>query len=616
MKEQTLKTSIITRYGLILGVIIGLSMIGMLGSMLIAESLDNDAENINISGSLRMQAYRISQALLLQDNPDMPEDLGNIALQITAFEDRLYKPSLKQIGYGHGDHPLEKDYLAVENLWHALKNDIIRAQTDEEISAVTLEINHFVLQVDELVFHLQQGSENKVRLLRTMEGIILFATLMTGFLALYNVFYNVVEPLRSMVHAANKIRQGNFDAQVFYEADDELGVLARGINDMAADLSQLYENLETKVATKTAKLKRLNDSLVVLYQASLSLSDDAKNVDEIQRILRKMEASIAPISLSLCLSTESSQQAFNISPASDSGKEVECIKPNCGKCPFAHVNKMLSERTFAIEKNGQEFGLLIASYPKDSPLLEWQKFTLKNLAETLSAAFSLSQQSEQSHHLSLMEERAVIARELHDSLAQSLSYLKLQVARLERLKQKDDSEKQQQDAINDIRDGLSSAYRQLRELLTTFRLEIKESGLEAALQGTVAEYSEKIQIPIQLHYLLEHLPLTANEEIHALQIVRESLSNVNRHSQAEHASVSVRQLASKQVIISIEDDGVGLPENISIQGHYGTIIMQERALSLAGSVNIDNRKGGGVIVTLTFTPNFLNDPKNKASSEL
>ena len=609
MKKQKLTSSIITRYGLIMAVIICLSMVGMLGSMLIAESLDSDAARINIAGSLRMQAYKVSQAMLLRDNPSMAEELGNVDLQISLFEGKFYHPALKLIGHGGDDHPLGRNYLQIDSLWLVLKNEIIQAQTSAEVSAAQLKIHHFALQINDFVFRLQHGSENKVRLLRMMEGIILFSTLITGFLALYNLHYNVVEPLRSMVHAANKIRQGDFDTQVYYEGDDELGVLARGINDMASDLSQLYGNLESKVAIKTANLKRLNDSLVILYQASLSLADDAKNVDEIQRILHKMEDSLTPITLSLCLSTESSQRAFNISSISGGSKEVGCIKPNCGNCQSVNCDKELLQRTFAIEKSGQNFGLLIASYPKFTPLAEWQKFTLKNLAQTLAAAFSLTQQSEQAHYLSLMEERAVIARELHDSLAQSLSYLKLQTARLEKLKQKEGTEQQQQDTVDDIRDGLSNAYRQLRELLTTFRLEVKESGLESALQGTVAEYSEKTQIPIQLHYLLEHLPLTANEEIHTLQIVRESLSNVNRHSQAKHASVRVRQLADKQIFVSIEDDGVGLPEVTPVQGHYGTTIMQERALSLGGRVNIENRPGAGVIVTLTFVPDFLDEQK-------
>ncbi|MCK5881637.1 MAG: type IV pili methyl-accepting chemotaxis transducer N-terminal domain-containing protein, partial [Sinobacterium sp.] len=220
MKEQSLKSSIITRYGLIMAVIIGLSVVGMLGSMLIAESLDSDAVRINTAGSLRMHAYKISQAMLLQDNPAMVEKLGDVGLQINAFENKLYNPALKLIGHGSGNHPLEKDYLHINTLWLSLKADILQAKTTEQVSSVQLGVNHFVSQVDDFVFHLQHGSENKVRLLRVMQGIILFSTLVTAFLALYDVLYNVVDPLRSMVQATKKIRQGDFDTQVYYEAND------------------------------------------------------------------------------------------------------------------------------------------------------------------------------------------------------------------------------------------------------------------------------------------------------------------------------------------------------------------------------------------------------------
>ena len=75
-----------------------------------------------------------------------------------------------------------------------------------------------------------------------------------------------------------------------------------------------------------------------------------------------------------------------------------------------------------------------------------------------------------------MEERAVIARELHDSLAQALSAQKLQLARLKRLMQKESGQAQLDDSVQQIDRGLNSAYRQLRELLTTFRIRSTNRG--------------------------------------------------------------------------------------------------------------------------------------------
>ncbi|WP_438887220.1 histidine kinase, partial [Bacillus cereus group sp. Bce037] len=85
----------------------------------------------------------------------------------------------------------------------------------------------------------------------------------------------------------------------------------------------------------------------------------------------------------------------------------------------------------------------------------------------------LQRRIEEQQHVTLINERTIIARELHDSLAQSLSYLKMQVARLERMQQKEATKEAQSAVFDELRNGLNSAYRQLRELLTTFRLKLE-----------------------------------------------------------------------------------------------------------------------------------------------
>jgi two-component system nitrate/nitrite sensor histidine kinase NarX len=88
--------------------------------------------------------------------------------------------------------------------------------------------------------------------------------------------------------------------------------------------------------------------------------------------------------------------------------------------------------------------------------------------------------------LALLEERAVIARELHDSLAQSLSYLKIQVGRLQLLPGGAEAAAQARDIVTELREGLNGAYRQLRELIATFRLKMEHPRLEDSLTRSSA----------------------------------------------------------------------------------------------------------------------------------
>ena len=174
--------------------------------------------------------------------------------------------------------------------------------------------------------------------------------------------------------------------------------------------------------------------------------------------------------------------------------------------------------------------------------------------------------------------------------------------------QKESSQAQLDDSVQQIDQGLNAAYRQLRELLTTFRIKVNEPGLKPALQATVEEFSANSGLLIEHDYQLDHCPLTPNEEVHCLQIIREALSNVVKHAEAEHCWLRLTQDDSGTIHVRIEDDGIGIEPEGQRAGHYGLIILQERASSLNGRISIDLRPGGGTLVHLAFPPVYRNIP--------
>lgn len=246
--------------------------------------------------------------------------------------------------------------------------------------------------------------------------------------------------------------------------------------------------------------------------------------------------------------------------------------------------------------------------PGDSGAIPpWQRPLLTSLAARIGTALGLHQRQRDARRLSVYEERATIARELHDSLAQSLSYLKIQAARLEAGLAAETNanpvpgrEVLARAVLADLREGISNAYSQLRELLTTFRLKVDDRGLNTALKTTVAEYRARGETRISLDNRLAALLLTPNEEIHVLQIVREALSNVIRHAEATQASLSLTSVDA-DILVTIEDNGRGIaPLGIAL-GHYGLEIMRERAASLGGTIEIGSGSHGGTRVQLRFS---------------
>lgn len=198
-----------------------------------------------------------------------------------------------------------------------------------------------------------------------------------------------------------------------------------------------------------------------------------------------------------------------------------------------------------------------------------------------------------------MEERATIARELHDSIAQSLSCMKMQVSCLQMQDaQMPDSNKQ---LLSQIRNELNTSWVQLRELLTTFRLQLTEPGLRPALEASCQEFSARLGFPVKLDYQLPPRFVPSHQAIHLLQIAREALSNVLKHAEATAVTVTVSQHAN-QVRLTVHDNGRGVPENAERTNHYGLIIMRDRAQSLRGDCQVRRRETGGTEVVVTFIP--------------
>nr|MBP8134631.1 histidine kinase [Zoogloea sp.] len=106
-----------------------------------------------------------------------------------------------------------------------------------------------------------------------------------------------------------------------------------------------------------------------------------------------------------------------------------------------------------------------------------------------------------------------------------------------------------------------------------------------------------------LDYRLGDVPLSANEEFHLLQIVREALTNVVRHARADHALIRLERDEDGEVLVLVEDDGRGIQPDNGGEGHHGVSIMHERARQLGGSLTLDEGAGGtGTCVEVRFRP--------------
>lgn len=591
--QDRLSPSLIFRVGMTLAAIVLLALVSIVTSVVVADRMEGDAEAINIGGSLRWKAYRIG---VLVHGPRATLDAA-----IADFDQRLGSPVLRRSVAINKQDSLQGSWQRINEHWVSGMRPLITADPPRRDLFLT-NVDQFIIEVDQFVMELQHSSENKVRTLRVVQGVTVFLTLALVFAAMFGLHADVIVPLAGLIEAARAAGRGDFSVRVQHVDDkDELGVLGQSFNTMAGNLSRLYGEMEELVRSKTLELQRNNDALDMLYRVSRLLAEPDAVRARLPQVLGMIAAALTvrPV-------------FYDGTP--EGGSDLRVVTPDgefaAGRIPDALAGAPVTERkavhaaTFPVELQQHRFGLL-GVVSDTAPLEPWAEQVLRSVADVLATALSLSEREQDMRRLMLMEERAVIARELHDSLAQSLSYQKIQVSRLDTLLVRGAPQGEIMTALDDLRDGLNSAYRQLRELLTTFRLRIEGRGFGIAVNAAVEEFMAR-GIEIRLDFRIGHCALAANEEIHALQVVREALSNVVRHAQATTALVSLRQRADGRVEVVIEDDGIGMPTQTSARQHHGLVIIRERAATLGGNVTWERVLPQGTRVTLEFRPAYLN----------
>ena len=603
-----LKRSLIARTGFAMGAIVFVTLVTVFSSAYITDKIEGHAVAINVSGSLRMGFYRIAVAVL-QDEQGTLQNKSELRELINRQSARLHSPALIDVIPQSRSHQLNKAYQRLRSKWEedflpgVLRGDISGGRS----AARTLDTLHnFVGQADLLVSQIQLSAEDRVRQLQVILSVSIFIILFIVLFALLDLFVNVVRPLRKLMVAANAARKGDFSYRIGLDNPDELGTLAEALNMMAEDLSKIYGELESRVDNKTEALKASNLVLQLFYNTARHLAED-KNYDvSIGAVLDEACHVLELKCINLCLLDM------------DSGTTVERIFSNEsseGNKGAAHslsldIHEKIADfsdvglLTLPVQYDQLSYGILYIEGNAGGEIEHWKIQALKTISDNIATCIALNQRVDQQQRISLMEERTVIARELHDSLAQALSYLKIQVTRLKAMRAGNEPDEKVELVINDLGDGLNSAYRQLRELLTTFRLKIGGRGLQSAVRSTIEEFSERGQLDIKFVFKGDKLVLDANEDIHVLQIIREALSNVIRHSGSKTAEVMIDSCQGN-VKVSIMDRGTGISLGENSVGHFGIAIMNERAARLNGRLCVKPGDLGGTVVSLRFMSRAL-----------
>lgn len=595
LSQLTVRLSLQHKGLLCVGSICLMALLSVGSSLWFALISDSDAAAINIAGSLRMQSWRLTEQVVV---PELSSAQA-LAKLIDIYDNSITADPLARL-YDRDD-VLGERYRSVLEKWHQQIRPLLLNTTS--FGAFVASVPEFVDDIDAMVNALQLNSEQKLNQLVMVAVAMLLGIILIAFFAFRFIRRDLLNPLADLAAAACQIRRGSFsDVSLTYCGNNEAGQLTSAFNQMAADLSRLYTSLEEQVGEQTLALAQSNKALELLYRASQQFSINPYDERLLAAMMADWQQLLGLSSCQLCLSNCADSLKLKKITAADA--ELPCLPEACASC-LCRRQSVADARQydFNLSFKRHMFGIMRVSLPKGKSLPEESRQWLQTFAEILGTSLHQSSLQMQKQRLLLMEERSVIARELHDSLAQALSYQKIQAVRLKRKLKKTDVYSDVEKVLSDLQDGLNSAYSQLRELLRTFRLTITDGDFESALSQTIDEYRvRETTLTFALDYQLRYCSVDAHQQIHILQIVREALSNVIQHAGATEVLVSCRQVGEGRIAILVADNGIGISNIREVSGHYGTTIMRERAASMnGGSLEFLTSEMGGVAVRLEFS---------------
>jgi two-component system nitrate/nitrite sensor histidine kinase NarX len=254
-------------------------------------------------------------------------------------------------------------------------------------------------------------------------------------------------------------------------------------------------------------------------------------------------------------------------------------------------------------------GVLNLMFEAERPLPDAMTPLLQATGDLLGMTLDNARLARENLRIRLTNERQMLANEVHDSLAQGLTYMRMRMSLLRDAIRGADELKAHK-YWSDVDDTLGNSQRRLRELITYFRSRMDPQGLLHALTETSEQFLDRTGVELEFVNDAPDLCLPPEREIEVFHIVQESLANICRHAHAKHAKLLLSHTVDGYTIV-VQDDGIGMaPPSTTADpddpGHYGVAIMQERARRLGGSVAL--RSGPtGTRVELHFPARHAQD---------
>ncbi|BEU94843.1 type IV pili methyl-accepting chemotaxis transducer N-terminal domain-containing protein [Acidovorax sp. DW039] len=601
--------------------LVALGSIGL--TLWVTWKLEGGAAAVNEAGRLRMNMLRM--VLVLQTEPVQ-------AVQQRAQE---FDASLELLRTGDPSRPLfvpwndasRSRFDAICAEWAGLQRQWTQADRPDR-AQVLAQADHFVQQVDQFVETIEVQIAGWTAALHLFQLCMMALAIAAAVTFMAVSYLLVINPVARLKNAQARLRQGDLSTRLPVETDDEFGQLSAGFNLMAHALQASHEGLEQKVQEKTASLAVQNQRLAALYEVS-ALASDAGSLQALANgFVSQIRRVAGADAVAVRWSDEANERYVllaNDGLPSAMAEQEHCLHTgscHCGQpqdkartrvipitpvtaaaLPYCRDAGFETMVTIPVQMQQRVLGEVDLFFRSPVVLNDGLRELLEAMTRHLASAMEGLRATALEREAAVAQERSLIARELHDSIAQSLAFLKIQTQLLRDAVTKGDTAKRDL-SMAELDVGVRECYSDVRELLVHFRTRTSEEDIEAALRATLSKFEHQTGMLTALSMSGHGLPLPPDVQIQVLHMVQEALSNVRKHAGASRVELRVERHPRWR--FEVQDDGVGFdvaqvpPDSL----HVGLGIMRERAQRIGAVVQVHSRSGQGtrVCIELPSTP--------------
>ena len=418
----------------------------------------------------------------------------------------------------------------------------------------------------------------------------------------------LVDPVRALTVAAERLGDGHTDEPVPPQGEDEVGQLATSLERMRREINASRDailaasrELERRVADRTAQLRDRNEELVALNTLAASLTRSLDPIAILHDALDTMRA-LLPVTAGRGWLHQGGKLTASVAWGASPGTLDPEMRAAAARAAEEH---RLVVRPVA---GGQVVGLPLET--GDGPLgamalatdrLELEARTrtlLRGVGDLVGLALRTARLSAEGRELAVLEERTRLAREIHDTLAQQLTGIVLQLEAAEVFLDRDQARARQ--VVVGARDQARSALAEARRSVWDLRpAPLEQTGLAAAVSHEARQWQARTGIAarVRTHGLPSPLSLDPQTEVALFRILQEALANAARHSHAGRVDIRI-ELRGGVLRLGIRDDGDGFDAQALPPGCFGLVGMAERARLAGATLEVDSTPGAGTRVSV------------------